>query len=228
MRICICDDEKRERETIKELCEHFFQNNKIDCEISVAQNAAEVINLIEEIDLLILDIEMPGMDGVTLKNRLQKSRSKCLILFVTSHEEMMPEAFGMHVIGFIEKSQLLSKLPRYLTLGMSIMGRDVLIEEKYHSRDIAMIHSEREYCNLHFRDGTTILIRSSLRKMEAELREADFVRANRAWIVNMKYIEYLEKREVSVQGEVISVSRGCREGIKKAYEEFCERNARYC
>lgn len=228
MKICICDDEKREREGIREICKEFFQKKGMVYEIGEAENAEEALRVIGEIDLLVLDIEMPGMDGLMLKNRLQKCNSKCLILFVTSHDEMMPEAFGMNVIGFVEKRLLSVKMFRYLTLAVNIVGRDILIEEKYHSQDIVMVHSEREYCNLYFKDGTTVLIRSSLRKIELELLEADFVRASRAWVVNLKYVDSLEKRELRVAGQKIVISRGCNERFHKAYDEYCERNARYC
>lgn len=227
IKVCICEDELKERQRIGKFCEEFFHKKGVASDISMVGEAKEVLEIINEIDLLILDIELPGMDGITLKNRMQRD-GQCMILFVTSHDEMMPDAFGMNVIGFVEKRNLSFKLFRYLNLVMNMMGRDIIIEGKYHSRDVMMIHSEREYCRLHFKDGMEILIRSSLKKMEEELKEADFVKIDRAWLIHLKYLEHMEKREVYVAGKPISVSRGCREALYTAYEKFCERNARYC
>ena len=227
IKVCVCEDELRERKIIGRSCEEFFRKKGVTYDISMAGDAKEVLEIIEEIDLLVLDIELPGMDGITLKNRMQRNE-QCMILFVTSHDEMMPDAFGMNVIGFVEKRNLSFKLSRYLNLVMNMMGRDIIIEGKYHSRDVMMIHSEREYCRLHFKDGMEILIRSSLKKMEEELKGADFVKIDRAWLIHLKYLEHMEKRAVYVAGKPISVSRGCREALYKAYEKYCERNARYC
>lgn len=226
MRICICDDEVRDRECIGKHCEDFFRKKGVTYEISMTGDAKGALEVVERTDLLVLDIELPGMDGITLKNQMQRSK-QCMILFVTSHDEMMPEAFGMNVLGFVEKRNLSFKLYRYLTQAVNMMGRDVLIDGKYHSFQIVMIHSEREYCCLYFEDGMTALVRSSLKNMEQKLEESDFVRVSRDWLVHMKYLECIEKKEVCVAGRWLPVTRGCREQLYKDYERYCERNARY-
>ena len=68
MRVCICDDERYERETIRRLCEQFFEEEERSVVIQEAESADEVLPLLAQTELLILDIEMPGMDGVSLKN----------------------------------------------------------------------------------------------------------------------------------------------------------------
>lgn len=227
MRLCICDDEERERETIRKLCEQFFLEKDQPVIIQEAQNADTAIQMLEETELLILDIEMPGMDGVALKNCLQRDYNNTMILFVTSHDEMMSEAFGMNVIGFVEKRYLDKKLSRYLTVACNLLGKDKVLDEKYHSSDVVMIHSEREYCKLYMEDDTTALVRSSVHQMARELLEYDFVRVSRGWIVNLRYIERVGKRAVIVAGKEVTVSRSRALEVEKAYNEFCERNARF-
>lgn len=186
-----------------------------------------MLPLLAQTELLILDIEMPGMDGVSLKNCLQREQKSTMILFVTSHDEMMPEAFGMHVIGFVEKRYLETKLPRYLTVACNLLGKDKLLEGKYHSRNVLMIHSEREYCKLFMKDGTTALVRSSIVQMSEKLSEYNFVRVSRGWMVNLGYIEKLSRKLVTVAGTELTVSRSRALEVEKAYDEFCERNARF-
>ena len=55
------------------------------------------------VDLLLLDIEMGDIDGITIKNRLGKQGNVKNILFVTNHAEVMQEAFGINVVGFLNK-----------------------------------------------------------------------------------------------------------------------------
>lgn len=227
MNICICDDDEKEREIIRGICEKYFEEKDELCELWEAESAAVVLESKGDIDLLILDIEMPEMDGVTLKNRLQRSGEGMLVLFVTSHEELMPEAFGIHVIGFLCKDSLNIKLPRYLGLATTLIGKNVLIAGKYPSKQVSKIHSEREYCNLFLENGSTILLRSSLKEMEQLLQEADFCKVNRSWLINLRYVERIERRAVWISEERLTVSRGNCEGFGKAYSEFCERNARY-
>ncbi len=227
MNICICDDEVHERKLIKVICEEYFAGRNLSYKICEAKSGMEVLEQEEQIDLLILDIEMPGMDGVTLKDQLQTGNSQTKVIFVTSHDEMMPDAFGVNVIGFICKEWLSAKLNRYLGLAITLYGKDIIIDETYHSRDVIKIHSEREYCNLYFKDGTTALVRSSLKDMEQLLRESDFVQVSRGWLVNLKFIGKHTKKRIYLLGEEIVVNRGFRESFDELYESFCERNARY-
>lgn len=106
MNICICDDEIHERKMIREICEEYFRGTEIPYQICEAENGLKALEQVGQIDLLILDIEMPEMDGVTLKNRLQDDSVQSKVIFVTSHDELMPEAFGMNVIGFVSKEWL--------------------------------------------------------------------------------------------------------------------------
>lgn len=55
-------------------------------------------------DVLLLDVEMPGMNGIAVKNFLQNQRAMTRILFVSSHEETITEAFGREVYGFLYKA----------------------------------------------------------------------------------------------------------------------------
>jgi len=227
MNICICDDEKIEREFIRKVCKEFFQSRKLSYDIWEADNAAKVLERKVLIDLLILDIEMPGMDGVSLKNQLQRDDKQILVLFVTGHEEMMVEAFGVNVIGFIGKEWLKIKLPRYLGLAVTLAGRNIMIDGKHRSQDVVKIHSEREYCNLFFKTGATALVRSSLKRLEGFLKEFGFVRINRGWIINLRYVERSDRWDVLVNGELFTVNRKYRKAFEEMYENFCEKNARY-
>lgn len=227
MNICICDDEKRERELIRKICREFFQTKKLSFDIWEAENAAKVLERKVLIDLLILDIEMPEMDGVTLKNELQRDGRQMLVLFVTGHEEMMPEAFGRNVIGFIGKEWIKIKLPRYLGLAITLAGRSIRVGGKYPSQDIIKIHSEREYCNLFLNNGMNALVRSSLTSLENCLREVDFVRVNRSWLVNLRYVERVNKWNIFMDEEEFTISRKYRAAFVETYESFCEKNARY-
>ena len=90
-----------------------------------------------------------------------------------------------------------------------------------------MIHSEREYCKLFMKDGTTALVRSSIVQMSEKLSEYNFVRVSRGWMVNLGYIEKLSRKLVTVAGTELTVSRSRALEVEKAYDEFCERNARF-
>lgn len=228
MNICICDDEKRERKIIHNICVKYFEKSEIPCEIWEVENAREVLDSEKPIDLLILDIEMPEMSGLALMNHLQYQSSKTMIIFVTSHDERMPDAFGINVVAFVPKNWLETRLPDKLQHAVTLMGKEILIDGKYSSREVIRICSEREYCNLFMEDGSHHLVRSSLKDMGELLEDADFVRISRSCMVNLRYVESsASKRVILVRGESMAVKRGFWKVYDKAYDIFCEKNARY-
>lgn len=228
MRICICDDELNICEQIEKLCEAYFNKINDECEIVITDDVYEAEELAEEMDLLILDIEMPQMDGVSLKNLLQTQGLKTYILFVTKHENLMGEAFGVNVIGFIKKDFLDRKLFQYLELFVNLVGKDVLIDNKYHSRQVLFISSEKEYCKLHFINGKTALVRISLKRVSQELEVADFIKISRYYVVNMKYITKFKNNYLCIRNDTLKITRRNLIRVREAYEDYCERNARFC
>lgn len=228
MRICICDDELNVCEQIEKLCKTYFNKINDECEIVITDNAYEAEKLAEKMDLIILDIEMPQMDGVSLKNLLQTQGLKTYILFVTKHENLMEKAFGANVIGFIKKDFLDRKLFRYLDISVNLVGKDVIIDSKYHSRQVLFVSSEKEYCRLHFINGETALVRISLKRVSQELEVVDFIKISRYYVVNMKYITKFNNSYLWIRDDRLEITRRNLVRVRETYEKYCERNARFC
>lgn len=101
MKIAICDDQKIYRDDILAHCKRLL------CEegsvYKVYTSGEELLTSGEMFDFLFLDIEMTGMDGIQVKELLEQQSIQGKIIFLTSHEERMREAFGANVIGFLRK-----------------------------------------------------------------------------------------------------------------------------
>ena len=111
IRVAICDDEAWYREELRKYCEKYFEEAHLEYQL---KEFASGEKMQEELirskgqgvcltDILLLDIEMEAVDGIQLKDAMQKDRSEIRILFITSHEEAITEAFGSHVFGFLKK-----------------------------------------------------------------------------------------------------------------------------
>ena len=100
MRIAVCDDQVIYREELIKQCKTILNENTY---YGCFDSGECLLHAEEEFDLLFLDIEMTGMDGIQVKDILEQKQSSMKIIFLTSHEERMIEAFGNHVIGFLKK-----------------------------------------------------------------------------------------------------------------------------
>lgn len=104
MRILICDDDPLMIEQLKAYCKEFFEKIHVKCpELVCFSDGESLLSDEGEKDLLFLDIEMPGMNGIYVGNELKKANSDIIIFIVTSYSEYLDEAMRFHVFRYLSK-----------------------------------------------------------------------------------------------------------------------------
>lgn len=126
MIIGICDDEVIIRNHVRDICKKIVAKYEDDIVIETFSDGMEVAD--RDLDILILDIEMDGVDGISVKNIFQEKNRNTIIIFVTSHDEMMYQAFGINVIGFVTKKYLEAQLPVMLDTAVKKVMSTVLVD----------------------------------------------------------------------------------------------------
>ena len=227
MKIGICDDESYMREQEEKICYSYFGEQSLALEIFFFESGEELLACQEEMELLILDIEMPGMDGISLKNQLQKKESSPFIIFVTNYEAKMQQAFGNKVLGFVKKGNMECQLHELFQTAIHLIGSNVMIDGEYPSRDIYAIQALKEYSKLYLKNGDVPSVRISLTKLETMLETVSFIKVHRAWLVNPRYIEKIKNHVVLVHGEEIPISIRMQKQVKEKYLEYLRKDIRY-
>lgn len=104
MRILICDDDSLIIEQLKKYCENYFDRIHLKCPELVFFTDGESLLLNEgEKDILFLDVEMPGINGIYVGNELKKKNENIIIFIVTSFSEYLDEAMRFHVFRYLSK-----------------------------------------------------------------------------------------------------------------------------
>lgn len=228
MIIGICDDSAADRENVRRTCLEIMKKYSIEYEIIEFTDGEEVFKCDKNLDLLVLDIEMPNLTGIEVKQRLQKIDKATMIIFVTSHDELAISAFGIHVYGFVVKKLWKEQLPDLMSSAIEILNQSVLVDGDIDSRKIVYIKSERVYSRLFLSDGSEKLIRISLSELEGQLVQVSFIRVHKTFLVNPQWIKSIKDREIVMERGKVPISvRLCGE-VKHKYKEYCEKNARYC
>lgn len=216
MIIGICDDHAEERERIYKVCEVVLEQMGCLAEIALFESASFVLQTSRKPDILILDIEMPGMSGIELKEALQSEEKTTYIIFVTDHEEMMAEAFGVHVLRFVEKENLEDKLPGALAQAIR-MKRNNCIVYGTDSEKILYIYSDGNYIRMVTDEGEQPLIRGSMKQLKKELEGCPFVEIKRGCLVNVAKIEKIKGDIISIGGERLQISKRKQSQVTHAY-----------
>ncbi|MEG0981728.1 MAG: LytTR family DNA-binding domain-containing protein, partial [Erysipelotrichaceae bacterium] len=122
--IAIVDDDEKMCELVKKEVDNTL-NDEYEFRTHIFGNAEILLKSLHTFyDILLLDIDMPGINGIETSKVLQMNNLKTIIIFITSKSEYMPEAFGLNIFGFIEKKNLKANLPTMLMKCMKfIEGR---------------------------------------------------------------------------------------------------------
>ena len=103
MKILICDDEKQYLDVLCAHVQEYMSKRFIECEIIRATSPLEVIDQDLRYDLAFLDIQMEGMDGISLAKELKNYNSKLALFFVTNYEEYQDDAMDLRAFRFFSK-----------------------------------------------------------------------------------------------------------------------------
>ena len=104
MRILICDDDVLIIEQLQKYIINFFENIGVKCpELVCFSDGESLLSDKGEKDILFLDIEMPGINGIYVGNELKRANNNIIIFIVTSYSEYLDEAMRFHVFRYLSK-----------------------------------------------------------------------------------------------------------------------------
>ncbi|MCM1315658.1 MAG: LytTR family DNA-binding domain-containing protein [Prevotella sp.] len=103
LKIAIVDDEQCIIEEIKDIVISFFREQDKSIEISCFTSGEEIVSYHHSYDLIFLDIQMQGMDGIDTAVELRKICKKAVMFYVTNYSNEMARSFSVHPFAFIEK-----------------------------------------------------------------------------------------------------------------------------
>lgn len=201
MRIIICDDESAICEDIRSLLDSYFQKRKVKgVEIVCFHDGADLIHDEGTKDIVFLDIEMPGMNGIFAGRLLRENGEKAIIIVVTSYSEYLDDAMRFHVFRYLSKPIEKRRFYRNLDDAMEEIRScsvNILLENKVEnvvvsSRDILMVEVENHRTIIHCLDGD-YRSEQSIYYWTEVLPGEFFVQSHRSYLVNLEYVSRFDK-----------------------------------
>ncbi len=132
MKIVICDDELESLNSLRVHVQEYMNNRYIECEITATTNPVEILNSTQSFDLAFLDIQMDGIDGISLAKELRGRNRKLALFFVTNFEKYQDDAMDLQAFRFFQKPLSIDRLYSGLDRAMEYIDRayvDVFLYE---------------------------------------------------------------------------------------------------
>ncbi len=224
IKIAIIDDDPIFLRIIKKI---LLQTNlEVGLDIDVFTSGAAFFNKSDEYKLLLVDIDMPGMSGIEIVERI--SNLSTLVIYITGHSEYMESAFNVNVIRFVRKDEIETKLPEALKTALRKINikQDVLWKTTegilgFALRDIVYLEIDNRKCYCQTRLKKYELVNAKLTDLLGSLDDW-FLQINRYQIINLRFVSSIINDEIqtsSLKNITFHLSRSRKASVLKKYTE---------
>ena len=225
--IAICDDEKLHRKKLIEVIQKYCKQHGKLAVISEYSSGEECLTDLGDVEILFLDIDMEGIDGIEVKDRLESTRENVHIVFTTNYGNRMNEAFGIQVVSFIQKPVRLTELTSAMDKVSKWDAKREFIELEgiggkknvFSTEQICYIAASNQYSKVTLRKEE-ILIRKSLKAWEEELSDKGFCRIHQSVIINFFHAKEVGQKVIMDDNTEFSISIRRRKAVNQAYSEY--------
>ena len=221
IRIAICDDDVSFAAYLQTTVEDCLETNHIHHKIQVFNNSQhlyENLSIGEKYEILLLDIEMPELNGLQLIQKIKNLLPDALTMFISNHEKYVYDVFSLEVFRFIPKNQVEFRIPQALLDATKKLQSEndkyYIIENKYGMERlpihrIVSIWREGKNSTFLLTDGTKTQVRKTLAQVFENLPKEEFVWANRGTICNLAHVMKIKNEELELSNRTsVPVIRG--------------------
>lgn len=233
VKIAICDDEEKSVALHERIVKECLQSVGIGCEITTYTQSRNLLYDITDdaffYDLILLDIEMPGISGMEMPQKIKGYLPNVRIIFVTSHTEYAIDAFELSIFRYVPKNNLEIKLPAAVIDAAKLVeleaGQEYTIQtanrmEKIPYKDIFYIQRDGKNASIISSVGIA-KVRKSLQQVFEELDAPEFIFIDRGYIVNIVQIMKIsDSVAVLKNGEQLPISRSHLQEVKRQINQF--------
>ncbi|WP_296705797.1 LytTR family DNA-binding domain-containing protein [Algoriphagus sp.] len=229
MNCLIVDDEPIAQNILKDFI------SKVDYLNLVAScsNSNEAFNVVQnkDIDLVFLDINMPGIDGMAFAKIIPK---EIQVIFTTAYREYAIEGFNLEAVDYLLKPipfdrflKAVAKVKESVskTINTTKPNSDFIFVrqdrkmEKIDLGDILFVESYADYIKIHLKEKVMV-VRESISNFESKLPENQFIRFHRSFIGNISAISSYTHEYLEIAGNALTISRSYKEEVLSRLQQF--------
>ena len=224
----LVEDDAAWSATVREYVKKFSAESGTAVKLTCFGDAETFLTACADFDLVLMDIELPGMNGMDAAKKLREAGSGAALLFVTNMAQFALNGYEVDAVDFIVKP-----VPYFVFSVKFRRAAERAAARKYtvlrvktdagtvnlRSSDIKYVEIIKHYTVYHTTDGD-YRARGALKDVEPALAGYDFVRCNNCYLVNLKYVKGVRGYTVNVGGDELLISHPKRRGFVRALNDY--------
>ena len=236
LKVVICDDEENILKEASYIVDKKLTEKQMSYNLQAINDARILLEELKKnsIDILFLDIDMPYYSGMDIASYINENMLSTILIFVTSHDELVYKTFAYKPFGFLRKTHLAEEIDELidrLSKELEFRKQELVITKageivKIPLNEISYIESEGNYLNIRTSEEI-IRHRETMTNMENELKGKDFIRCHKGYLVNVNHIEKMKMSELVVKcgndDAILPVGRSYEKDVKKKIMESIKR-----
>ncbi len=227
LRIAIAEDEPAFARELEDHLRRFAQEERIEIHIDTFPNGATLVERYSaEWDLLLLDVDMPAMNGIDTARSIRRRDADVLIMFITNLAQYAIQGYEVDALDYVLKPvsyySLAMKLKKAARILRGRSGRSIMLglDGEMVRLPLSRLYYVEVYghqLRYHTADGELLQTGArSLAAVEKELEGDGFARCHNGYLVNLRYVESVTGTGVQVAGELLPISRYRRKAFLQA------------
>lgn len=232
IQIAIVEDEQACAKQLEQYLERYAMESKQQFQITIFHDGDEIVeNYRGQFDIILMDIEMEFMDGMTTAQEIRKTDHKVIIIFITNMAQYAIQGYEVEALDYVLKpvsyfaftqrlgraiTRMNKRETKYITINAKTRVAKVPVSEIY------WIESQGHRLTYHTGGKDYESTVNSMKEVETLLKEEHFFRCNKCYMVNLVHVKGIEDGCAIVNENRIQISRAKKSEFQKALTDFTE------
>ncbi len=227
--IAVVEDEKEFSSQIQEFLKQYESEHDIKFKVSAFYDGSEILENYQNIyDIILLDIEMPKVNGMDAAEQIRKADSDVVLMFITNMASYAIRGYEVEALDFVMKPvtyySFSMKMTRALKRVVKKEQQQIVLTlpggvKKFGIQQIYYIEVQNHMLHYYTNEGEYV-IRGTMQSVEEMLKPYPFVKCNHWYLVNLAHVAEVRKNTVIVQEHELEISRRNKTPFLKALTEY--------
>ena len=229
IRIAIVEDDAAYREELVTYLKRYEQESGEKFARSLFSDGDEITEHYKAAyDIILMDIQMPFVDGMTAAERIREKDAEVVIIFITNVPQFVMRGYTVDALDYVLKPisyyAFTQRIERALTRMRKRQRRFLAVNVKngIHKIDISQITyiEVLDHDLIYHTLSESLSTRGTLSEVEGQLGDAPFFRANKCFLVNLEHVDAVTGNDILVAGQTIQVSRAKKKPLMDALNDY--------